>query len=57
MKNQNEDFGKQKKIFLRRKIKKERNMETAVKTQKRQHHNIKSITLFYNEKKTMWQSI
>jgi hypothetical protein len=35
---------------LWRKIKKERDMETAVKTQKRQHHNIKSITLFYDEK-------
>jgi hypothetical protein len=25
-------------------------METVVKTRKRQHHEIKSITLFYNEK-------
>ena len=25
-------------------------MEAAVKTRKRQHHEIKSITLFYNEK-------
>ena len=39
-----------KNLFLWRKIKKERNMETAVKTRKRQHPEIKSITLFYNEK-------
>ena len=25
-------------------------METAIKTRKRKHHAIKSITLFYNEK-------
>ena len=31
-------------------IKKESNMEAAVKIRKRQHPEIKSITLLYNEK-------
>jgi len=31
-------------------IKNEKIMDTSVKTQKKQHNNLKSITLFYNEK-------
>ena len=39
-----------KKYYFRNELLKERNMKTAVKPLKKQHHNIKSITLFYNEK-------